>query len=221
MRAIVLTLGIALVAVVHGQQNLIGLSGGPSLCRLHGNTVFKQVDPIAGYQFGAYYTHWSKRGIGVHAQVNYARMGGALDFIGLDGSGDETYRDQIRYRFDHIGLALGAAYRTRGRVYGQLQLGLMPSVVVAAEVRSPAGFNDPGNRVITDLSDKVNNLILFGYGAFGGAVDLKAPISVGLLVRYDQGLVTLSRSDFFAVENIVETSWTVSLSLAYRWPYGN
>lgn len=218
MRTIVLSFGLLLGMVAHCQQNAVGFSGGPSLTRQRGNSIFKQMDPIAGFQFGGYYTRWFKQGLGVQAQATFARMGGALDFIGLDASGNETSRDQILYRFDHIGLSLGAAYRTPGRVHVQFQLGLMPSLVFAAEVRSPAGFNDQGDFVVTDLTNKVNSPILFGYGAFGGAVDLKAPIAIGLLVRYDHGLTTLSRSDFFETEDITETSWSLMLSLSYRWP---
>lgn len=220
MRGLNVFIGLLLSLAGYGQQSAIGLTGGPSLCRLRGNNIFKQVDPVVGHQFGIHYSCWSKRGFGVDAQVNYLRMGGALDFIGLDQLGDEIYRDHIRYRIDHLGLALGASFRSQGRVHAQFQLGLMPSMVVAAEFRSPAGFNDPGDFVVTDLSAEVNDPVLFGYGAFGGSVDLKAPVAVGLMLHYTQGLTTLSRSNFFKDESILETSWTLALTLTYRWGDG-
>lgn len=217
MRSTLLALTFVLCCTALGQQSSIGFSGGPSLCRLNGNNIFKQVDPVAGFQVGGQYTRWFKRGLGVQSQLTYARMGGALDYIGFNANGDETSRDHINYRFDHLGLSIGAAYRTPGRVHGLLALGLMPSLVVAAEVRSPDTFYHPGDIVVTDLTEKVNSPVLFAYGAFGGAVDLKAPITIGLLIRYDHGLTTLSRSDFFENENIIETSWCAMLTLAYRW----
>lgn len=203
--------------MVSGQGNSLGIYGGPSLCRLQGNDVFKQVDPIVGYQFGGLYSRWFNKGFGAQAQLSLARMGGALDYIGFNANGDETTRDHIHYRFDHLGLSLGASYRTPGRVHGLLQLGIMPTLVAKAEVRSPDTFYHPGDVIVTDLTSEVNSPVLFLYGGFGGAVDLKAPLSLGLLVRYDHGLTTLSRTGFFENEHLIETSWTVSLSVAYRW----
>jgi len=214
----VLLIVLLLSSTSFGQQNTIGISGGPSLCRLHGNSVFEQVDPIIGYQFGAGYSRWSKRGIGVQAQLTYARMGGALDYIGFNAIGEETNRDQVLYRFDHMGLSVGAGYRAPGRVHGQFYLGLMPTIVSAAEVSTPDTFLNPGTIVVTDLTRKVNSPVLFGYGAFGAGWHFKAPLTLGLLIRYDQGLTTLSDGDFFDAEGIIETSWSMSLSVSYRWP---
>lgn len=217
MRAILFALCFGSWCAAVGQTNSVGLSGGPSQCRLKGNSIFEQVDPITGHQFGGFYTRWFTKGLGVQAQLSLARMGGALDYIGFNADGDETMRDHIRYRLDHLGLSVGAAYRTPGRVHGLLALGLMPSLVVAAEVRSPDTFHHPGAIVVTDLTDKVNSPVLFGYGAFGGAVDLNAPITIGFLVRYDHGLTTMSKADFFENEHLLETSWTASITFAYRW----
>lgn len=203
--------------MVSGQGNTLGIFGGPSLCRLHGNDVFKQVDPIAGYQFGGFYMRWFNKGFGVHAQLSLARMGGALDYIGFNANGDETTRDHIHYRLDHLGLSLGGGFRTPGRIHGLLQFGIMPTLVAKAEVRSPDAIFHPVDVIVTDLTNKANSPIWFLYGGFGGAVDLKAPLSIGLLIRYDHGLTTLSRTDFFENEHLLETSWTVSLSVAYRW----
>ena len=172
---------------------------------------------MQGHQFFASYAHYGARGLGYHAQVVHARMGAAMGIIYSDELGNETGRDHIRYRFDHLGLAIGPCYRSPGRAHVVLQAGVMPTTLVKAQVRQP----DPlwsNDVVVTDLTAKAKNPVIFGYGAFGGAVDLNAPFTVGLLVRYDHGLTTLSRSDFFDTESIIETSWTVSLSLTYRWP---
>jgi len=221
MRVLTAFIGLGLSLSCFAQQNAIGFSGGPSNTRLHGNNIFKQVIPIIGHQFGISYTRWFKNGLGIQVQPTYARMGTAVDLIFTDVNGNETYRDEIRYSFDHLGLGLGAAYKTPGRVYAMVSLGIMPSIVLSAQVRAPAPFNQPPGIVVTDLTTKVNNPVLFGYGSFGGAVDLKVPITIGLLFRYDHGLTTLSRSDFFETENIIETSWSLALSLSYRWSQGN
>lgn len=196
---------------------MLGLSAGPSLSRWHGNTVFKQTDPTTGYQFNGGYTHWFKKGLAIQGQLTYSRMGCELDFIGLDAQGLETIRDKIIYRFDHLGVSVGAAYRTPGLVYALVGIGIMPATIVVGEVDSPSLLR-PEGRSTFDLTAKARNPVIFGYGAFGGAVDLKAPITIGLLMRYDHGLTTLSRNDFFENENIIETSWSLSLTVAYRWP---
>ncbi len=54
--------------------------------------------------------------------------------------------------------------------------------------------------MISDLTSKVNSPVVFGYGAFGVGWDLKAPLTFGLLVRYDQGFTTLSKEDYFQDE---------------------
>jgi len=220
MRGLSVSIAQWLSLAAFGQQSSLGLSDGPSLCRLRGNSIFEQVDPIMGYQFGANYTSWFKSGFGVQGQLTYAGMGGALDFIGYNQIGEETFRDQTVYRFGHLCLSLGASYRTRGRVHCVLALGVRPATTVVAEVQQPDPLR-PNDRYVMDLTAKVKNPVVFGYGAFGGAVDLKAPITIGLLVRYHHGLTTLSRSDFFETEDIIETSWSLALSLSYRWSQGN
>lgn len=217
MRRFTALISFALVGSCLAQEASIGISGGPSIGRLHGNNIFEQVNPITGHQFGASYTRWFKNGFGVQVQPIYARMGTAVDFIGTDVDGNETFRDEVRYLFDHLGFGIGAAYRTPGRVYALATLGLMPSIVFSSQARSPAFFNEQGDVVVTYLTSKVNNPVLLGYGSIGGAVDLKAPITIGLLVRYDHGLTTLSRADFFENEDMFTTSWTAVLTVAYRW----
>lgn len=217
MRCIAIALGLCLCLSTFGQQNVVGFTGGPSLSRWHGNDVFKQTDPKTGFQFSGGYTHWFKKGLGIQGQLNYSRMGCELDFIGFDAQGLETIRDKIVYRFEHLGVSLGAAYRTPGRVHALVGIGVMPATIVVGEVNAPSLLR-PEERTTLDLTAKAKNPVLFGYGAFGGGVDLTTPITIGLLMRYDHGLSTLSRNDFFENENIIETSWSLSLTVAYRWP---
>jgi hypothetical protein len=203
--------------VAHCQQNEVGFFGGPSLTRLRSNTVFRNADPLTGYQFGTTCTHWFKNGFGLQGQLTYALLGCTLPYIATDQLGNELFRDEFVYRFGHLGLSLGATYRTPGRLHGVASIGLMPTTIVVGEFDAPDDLR-PGQRSVLDLTAKVNSPVLFGYGALGGAIDLKAPITIGLLVRYDHGLTTLSGPDFFENENIIETSWSVMLSISYRWP---
>ena len=217
MRTIFLSFGLVLGMVAHCQQNEVGFSGGPSLSHLRGNTIFSNADPFTGYQFGTAYTYWFKSGFGFQGQLSYALMGCRLPYIATDQTGEELFRDEVIYRFGHLGLSLGANYRTPGRIHGVASIGLMPTAIIIGEFDAPDDLR-PGQRTVLDLTAKANSPVLFAYGAFGGAVDLKAPITIGLLVRYDHGLTTLSRSEFFETEDITETSWSLMLSLSYRWP---
>lgn len=220
MRALLLVLCVGSSIMVSGQGSSLGFYGGPSLSRLRGNEIFRNADPFTGYQFGGSYSHWFKNGFGFQGQLSYTLMGGSLPYIATNQLGEELYRDESIYRFGHLGFSLGAAYRTPGKIHGIASIGLMPTTVVFAEFDAPDDLR-PGQRSVLDLSAKINSPVLFGYGAFGGAVDLKAPLTIGLLVRYDHGLTTVSRSDFFEKENLLETSWTLSIFVAYRWPQAN
>lgn len=199
------------------QQSEVGFYGGPSVSHLRRNEIFRKAAPFKGYQFGGTYSHWFKNGFGFQGQLCYTLMGGSLPYIARNQVGEELYRDAVVYRFGHLGLSLGATYRTAGQIHGIASIGLMPTTVAFAEFDAPDDLR-PGQRSVLDLTAKVNSPVLFGYGAFGGAVDLHAPFTIGLLARYDHGLTTLSQSDFFENENLIETSWSLSLSLAYRWP---
>lgn len=216
MRSLILSLLLCLSLVTLGQQNNIGFFGGPGFSRLHSSGLFRPIDAIMNFQAGAHYTHWFKNGFGLQGQFAYTTTGGASDVIWTDDFGEEIGRDQALYRFSHIGVALGATYRTPGRLHALASLGVMPATIVRGEFYAPF---DRGtmDRVVTNFTAKAGNPILFGYGSFGGAWDLTAPITIGLLFRYDHGLTTLSRPDFFENENLYGTSWTAQLTVAYRW----
>lgn len=217
MRWTATLLCFSLCLITHSQTNELGVTGGVSICRLQGNTIFEHPDPVMAFQTGIQYHHWTKKGFGIQAQLRFARMEASQAFYGFNEMGDRTSSGKIVYRFDHVGLALGGAYKTPGRVHGLLFLGVMPTLISAAQVRTPDSFLQPGNVVITDLTSKVNSPVVFAYGAFGVGWDLKAPLTLGLLVRYDQGLTTLSKDDFFENEFLLESAWTAAVTVCYRW----
>lgn len=207
MRGPTLAIGLLLSLASFGQQNAHGLSAGPSLCRLRSSKTFDRPRSIVGLQLSGRYDHWFVGGFGLQGQLTFARMGG--------GDGD-PWPIASSYHFSHMGLSMGAAYRTPGRAYLYIATGIMETILIDGQYQLPA-FRVREDLAIGLVGQGIQR-VTFAYGTLGGAIDTRAPLTLGLSLRFDQGLSTLSGEGFFERENLVESGWTMSVSVLYRWP---
>lgn len=197
---------------------MVGISGGIGASRLHGNTIMHpSSDPVAGLQCNQSYTRWLKGGIGIQSQLTMSTMGGALNENGPKSHGFFS-GPAYQYNFTHLGLSVGAAYRTLKRLHGVVSLGIMPSYILLASSLSRSYYPEPGRTISSGISTSVNRAIIFGYGAIGAGFHFKGPLTLGILARYDRGLNSLSKPFFFVSENLTESCWTIAVTVACRWP---
>lgn len=218
MRHATCIIAITGALLAQAQTNSLTLFGGPSRTRLQGNgAIFREkVNPVAGHAYGLGYTRWHASGLGIQGRLMISRRGGGKDIVYMDEYGAETGRDEARYLFDHVGVALGAAFRTPGRFHAEVSAGALSEWLYKGVVNAPAA--PLAGRVITDLTDRPNRMGLSGYGGMGFHWELHSLLSIGTQAMYVHGFSTLSNSGFFQGEDIRERSWTLLFSIAYRWP---
>ena len=210
-----LTILTLLATQTFGQQNMVGISAGVGIGRLHGRTIMHPSDPTIAFQSSNYYNRWSASGVGFQTQLTVATMGGARnEYLPKSGGFNGP---AYQYNFTHLGLSLGAAYRTSRRFHGVVSFGVLPSFIVSASSLSRSYYPVPNKEISTGIGSEVNRFIIFGYGTVGAGYHFKGPVTIGLFARYDRGLSPLSTYNFFQSQNIKEACWTVSANVAYRW----
>ena len=216
MRSAALPFLFLLSALAFGQQHMVGISGGFGASRLHGNTVMHPSQPITSLQCNQSYTRWYKSGFGIQAQITATTMGGKR--IEYMPNTVAYIHNTYQYSFSHLGISVGAAYRTPHRLHGVVALGFTPSFIVFGTKYSGSTIPHSRDARTSGIATSVNRVIIFGYGALGAGFHFKGPVTLGLLARYDHGLNSISKPFFFKDENLTESCWTVAATLAFRWP---
>ena len=217
MKAIFFMLGLVVPLVVTAQRNSLTFLGGASQCTLRGNDIFRASGPTAGALFGMGYARQIKGGFGLQAQLLNERRGGALPLIYTDENGTETGRDEIRYLFDHVSLAIGANYRTPGKVHALTSLSVVPAWLRQGTVIFPQLPGNLGDFVHTDVTDNVWRWGVSAAASAGMGWQFSTNFSVSAEVRYLHGFGNLSNTEFFVNEVIRERTLSGVLGLSYVW----
>lgn len=151
-----LTILTLLATQTFGQQNM-----GGHFRRCGHLAVFTEersctlLNSTIAFQSSNYYNRWSASGVGFQTQltVGGGDHGRCEERIRAGKSGG-FHGPEYQFNFTHLGLSLGAAYRTSRRFHGVVSFGVLPSFIVSASSLSRSYYPVPNKEISTGIGVK-------------------------------------------------------------------
>lgn len=206
------------------QNHVIGVKAGANWSDITSNNFFSQTDYRAGVTAGLTYEYILTRRFSVGADLIYDQRGFTHD-ITVFGSLGIPFPEKgtIKYNYNYLSLPLKAGLNIGNKLYGFMNIGVVPSLLVKARATMPI-FNANGERTGSETFDATSIARKFD---FAGLAEIGAGYKIGSRIRlyasfaYQRSFTTITNSEYFPGSKIKHYGMALALGLKYTLPKHN
>lgn len=211
----VITLFVVLFTIpVFGQNHLVGLKSGISWTDIISDNFLSDNSYRNGFVGGLTYEYEFKKKFHIGFDFVYAQKGFKSDIIFTDENGFSIGEKSTGdYNYDYLSLPLKGGFSLGNNFAGFLNLGIVPSLLINAEIVFQA-FEDFDGKTI-DVIDKATKFDLGGLLEIGGSYKFKERFMLFTSFAYQQSFTTITNENYFSNGKAKHYGMTLSVGLKY------
>lgn len=203
------------------QNHVIGVKAGATWSDVTSRNFFSQTNYRTGVTTGLTYEYLLTKHFSVGADLIYDQRGFTHD-ITVFGSLGIPFPEKgtIRYNYNYLSLPLKAGLNIGNKLYGFMNIGAVPSLLVKARTMRPI-FNANGEKTGNETFDAtsiVKKLDFAGLAEIGAGYKIDGRFRLYTSFAYQRSFTTITNSEYFSGSKIEHYGMTLVLGLKYTLP---
>ncbi|HTM67073.1 MAG TPA: porin family protein [Flavipsychrobacter sp.] len=203
-----------------GQDHIIGVKAGVNWT--NASTDFlSHTDYRTGVTTGLTYEYLFNRFFSVGADFSYNQRGFTTDLFFANSVWPFALQSQtIKYNYNYLSLPLKAGLNIGNKLYGFMNIGAVPSLLVKARTMRPI-FNANGEKTGNETFDAtsiVKKLDFAGLAEIGAGYKIDGRFRLYTSFAYQRSFTTITNSEYFSGSKIEHYGMTLVLGLKYTLP---
>lgn len=201
----------------NAQQHIIGAKAGLSSTNVSATIKYNPAaDDRIGFSGGVTYEYAFKRPFSIGADILFSQRGFKNPLILTDNLGNPTgERADLHQRFDYVALPIKFGYRRGTRVFGFINAGVVPSVLVNAVIILPFHLNGQPGEERLDITKNASSMDLAAFGEIGGGYTVAGKYGLFASAAYQQSITTIRQGRTYPESIMMSRGLTLSLGVKY------
>lgn len=205
------------VLPVAGQHHVVGISGGVNRASTVTSKDFSiQSNPRNGVSAGLSYEYLAKQRYSAGVDLLYAQRGFTSDMVATSALGQATTHS-TKFKYDYLSLPIKAGLHEGDKLYGFVNVGLAPSLLVHAKTVSPRFEIDNVviEQEVVDVLNRIKKFDLAGLAEFGGGYKFKSTYWLFASLSYQRSFTSFTTPDYFSGNTMKHKAITLSVGVKY------
>lgn len=216
MKKVILIILTITSLTVSGQNHLFGVKGGVNITndKFNDDPIHIETNNTISYIRGLTYEYLLNKHFSLGAELLYEQRGWNVDVPTYDESGNPGKTLTNKQDFTYLSLPLKVGYTIGSKLYGFMNLGVIPARLLSCKVTHPI---ENGGAVYDAYSD-FKNYDIAALAELGGGYKIKDRIRLFSSFTFQQSLMTASvPQDEYSLEL---THYGMSLAIGIKYSIG-
>ena len=217
MKHIILLCFLLSATTVQAQTNLVGITAGPTHTSASGARMPSGKD---SYTAGITFQHFFLRRFSLGADLMYSSRGYSDNIPTVSNSGRSRSSKTVTLTYDYISLPLKAGIKFGRKVYFFINGGLVPAVLLRAEVTGPfvdGRGNYLGTR-IDNITSKTTRFDMGGLLEMGVAARLSKELRLSATLFYQSSFGSTTQEYDFSTTSVSHYGVGFLIGVKYKLP---
>jgi hypothetical protein len=207
-----------------GQNHIIGVKGGATWTNVASSNFLKETDDRTGVTAGLTYEYLLNKYFSVGADLIYSQKGFTSDLLFANQAWPGGLQSEtIQFSYDYLSLPVKAGFNVGNKLYGFMNIGVVPSLLVNARTIRPL-INANGEKTgssVFNATSVARKFDFAGLAEIGGGYKIKNRFWVFASFTFESSFTTITNSDYFPGSKIKNYGMALALGLKCPLAKGN
>lgn len=200
-----------------GQTQYLGLQGGFTQSNVSGKLFLENNGDRKAWSGGLTYQLQFDNNFTLGSGISFFQKGFYNDIVDSDemGNPQEPLGGRSYFNYHYLSVPLTAGYRVGKKIGGFMSLGMVPSILIHANVRNSGieGIIDPQKILVTDRVSKFDFGVI---GELGILYKLSSSMLISTAFCYQQSIISITNENYFPGKKVRHYGTTLSIGVQYK-----